>query len=258
MNIQGNYGNGKETLPPRLTIPGTKSVLSTGSRQYAATGFSIGTKGYIGTGTDGNAEKRDLWEWDGDTASPTYDTWTEKASMPGLERIYAVGFSLDNQGFIGTGTNGWYNLLLADLWMWDQATDSWTQMPDLTGPVRDAAVAFTIMCNGYLGTGGTYEYTDLKDFWEFCDTCYVGTKEILKVHNFLVFPNPARYHINIKNHDLEGEFVAEISNMYDIKVFAGKLTGEAMIDLSDIQAGFYILTIFNENNYYSTKLIIEK
>ena len=56
-------------------------------------------------GTNGNAEQQDLWEWDGDTTSSTYNTWTQKASLPGLARLYAVGFSSGTQGYIGTGLN---------------------------------------------------------------------------------------------------------------------------------------------------------
>jgi len=35
-----------------------------GGVRGCAVGFSIGTKGYIGTGFNGNAFSKDFWEWD--------------------------------------------------------------------------------------------------------------------------------------------------------------------------------------------------
>ena len=57
------------------------------SRAYAA-GFSIGTKGYIGTGVDNSGiYHKDFWEWD-----QTTDTWTQKANYGGAATA-GVGFS---------------------------------------------------------------------------------------------------------------------------------------------------------------------
>ena len=69
-----------------------------GGGRYGAVGFSIGTKGYIGTGHDGTVYKQDFWEWDQAT-----DTWTQKADFPATPRVNAVGFSIGTKGYIGTG-----------------------------------------------------------------------------------------------------------------------------------------------------------
>ena len=43
-----------------------------GTGRYAAVGFSIGSKGYIGTGNDSHATLlKDFWEYD-----PAANTWT--------------------------------------------------------------------------------------------------------------------------------------------------------------------------------------
>src|SRR5687767_11073325 len=47
-----------------------------------ASGFSIGTKGYIGLGTSGTP---DFWEWDQAT-----NTWTQEANFTGPTRSFAV------------------------------------------------------------------------------------------------------------------------------------------------------------------------
>ena len=38
-----------------------------------AIGFSIGSKGYMGTGYDGSSSTKDFWEYD-----PSVNTWTER------------------------------------------------------------------------------------------------------------------------------------------------------------------------------------
>src|SRR5687768_11906654 len=67
-----------------------------GTARWRAVGFSIGTKGYIGTGNDG-VDKNDFWEWDQAT-----NVWTQKANFTGTARSGAVGFSIGTKGYIGT------------------------------------------------------------------------------------------------------------------------------------------------------------
>ncbi|MBI3500696.1 MAG: T9SS type A sorting domain-containing protein [Bacteroidetes bacterium] len=70
-----------------------------GTARYLAVGFSIGTKGYIGTGYDYSGSKQDFWEWDQVT-----NTWTQKINFSGTARNDAVGFSIGLKGYIGTGS----------------------------------------------------------------------------------------------------------------------------------------------------------
>ena len=52
-----------------------------GTARYEAVGFSIGSKGYIGTGCDGSSYTKDFWEYD-----PAANTWTQKADFGGTAR----------------------------------------------------------------------------------------------------------------------------------------------------------------------------
>src|SRR6185436_2397095 len=73
-----------------------------GEARWLAVGFSIGNKGYIGTGDTAfsiGGMTKDFWEWDGDTASATYDTWTQRSSLPGTARFVAIGFSIGSKGY---------------------------------------------------------------------------------------------------------------------------------------------------------------
>src|SRR3989304_3298210 len=91
-----------------------------GTVRLGACGFSIGNKGYIGTGYDYDSLRTDFWEWD-----QTNNTWTQKASFAGIAREFAVGFSIGTKGYIGTGFDSTNNPL-QDFWEWDQSTNIWT------------------------------------------------------------------------------------------------------------------------------------
>jgi N-acetylneuraminic acid mutarotase len=79
----------------------TRKADFAGSPRHGATGFSIGDKGYIGTGQAGeSAVYNDFWEYD-----PATNVWTQKANFGGAIRSYAAGFSIGDNGYIGTGLN---------------------------------------------------------------------------------------------------------------------------------------------------------
>lgn len=131
-----------------------------GGARTDAVAFSIGTKGYVGTGHDGTSNKKDFWEFD-----PATNTWTQKADFGGTARTSAVGFSINTKGYIGTGLDGAYK---SDFWEYDPSTNAWTQKAGLPASGRVDAVGFSIGGNGYIGTG-LYPPTDnmLSDMWEY-------------------------------------------------------------------------------------------
>jgi N-acetylneuraminic acid mutarotase len=138
-----------------------------GTARWCAVGFSIGTKGYIGTGSIGNEKTKDFWEY-----NPTTNTWTQKADLGGVERVCAVGFSIGTKGYLGTGYRYVDNVLinLQDFWEYDPGTDTWIQVADFP-ELRYAAVGFSIGAKGYVGTGlqmvGSDEYIWYNDFYEY-------------------------------------------------------------------------------------------
>src|SRR6266436_6568938 len=71
-----------------------------GTARWAAVGFSIGTKGYLGTGQDSFSLHKDFWEYDAATNS-----WTQKADFGGGLRESAVSFTIGSKGYIGTGND---------------------------------------------------------------------------------------------------------------------------------------------------------
>ena len=110
---------------------------SAANRSYAVS-FSIGSKGYTGTGLEtivnGNEAKSDFWEYD-----PAFDSWTQKSDFPDFTgRICCVGFSIGNKGYMGTGADGNF-LPTTDFYEYDHSTNVRTQKATLTGPARCVA-----------------------------------------------------------------------------------------------------------------------
>jgi N-acetylneuraminic acid mutarotase len=131
-----------------------------GNARAGAVGFSIGIKGYIGTGGNGDSYLKDFWEWDQAT-----DAWMQKADLPGNGRAGAVGFSIGNKGYIGTGIN---ENLSKDFWEWDQMNNVWTQKNSFAGNARSSAVGVSIGNKGYIATGfGGNPQNYLQDLWEY-------------------------------------------------------------------------------------------
>jgi hypothetical protein len=140
-----------------------------GTGRNSAVGFSIGSKGYLGTGWIGNGFMKDFWEYD-----PELNTWTQKADFGGDARYHAVGFSIGSKGYLGTGGNNFS--LLKDFWEYDPELNTWTQKADFGGlPCREA-VGFSIGSKGYLGTGSS-DSGDTKDFWEYDPQLNIWTEK---------------------------------------------------------------------------------
>jgi hypothetical protein len=132
-----------------------------GAARTQSVGFSIGTKGYIGTGasTSGSYHK-DFWEWDQAT-----NVWTQKADFDSVARYSAVGFSIGTKGYVGTGWSG--SVHLNDFWEYNPGTNTWIKKANVGGAGRAYAVGFSIGNKGYIGTGVTGGGQQLNDFWEY-------------------------------------------------------------------------------------------
>ncbi len=134
-----------------------------GGGRTEGVGFSIGNKGYIGTGANTNAVlQKDFWEYD-----PSSNTWTQKTDFEGIARFDAVGFSIGNKGYIGTGQVNIGILYLKDFWEYDPLTNDWTRKADCGDTARAYAFAFSIGNKGYVGSGGDGIISSRTDFYEY-------------------------------------------------------------------------------------------
>lgn len=158
--VGGSYLNDFWEFDPIANTWTQKANFAGGVRSDAV-GFSIGSKGYVGTGYDGSLKYNDFWEFD-----PTANTWTQKTNVGGPQRFRGVGFSIGNKGYIGLGNDILFGSFY-DLWEWDQASDTWSQKADFPTIGRFWTVGFSIGPKGYVGTGFDGNPAIYADFWEY-------------------------------------------------------------------------------------------
>ncbi|KJD35752.1 galactose oxidase [Tamlana sedimentorum] len=137
-----------------------------GDSRGNAVSFTIGDKGYLITGHDGDDYLNDTWEYNSE-----FDYWVKRADFPGNARSGAVGFALNGKGYIGTGYDGFDEL--NDFWEYDPDTNQWAQKADFIGSPRFGAIGFSVNGYGYIGTGDDgseqkdfYKYDATTDTWE--------------------------------------------------------------------------------------------
>ena len=223
-----------------------------GIARAEAVGFSIGNKGYIGTGyASGVGYKQDFWEWDQAT-----NTWMQKADFGGSVLGDATGFSIGVKGYIGTGyTISGGNKKL--FWEWDQAADTWTKQADYAGTAIATAIGFSIGGKGYIGTGfvgvGNYK----QDFWEFTPSATVTDIQESMLKKMFVYPNPSSGKIMINSSMGEGEmFVYSVIGEQIFHSTMQQLNNDP-VDLSGQPGGIYFLTFANEQGSFTQKFILQ-
>jgi N-acetylneuraminic acid mutarotase len=148
-----------------------------GIPRSGAVGFVIDDKAYVGFGYNSDDDDydgylKDLWVYDYSS-----DGWTEiskTVTFPGNARNYAVAFSINGKGYVGTGYDG--DNKLADFWQYDPTTNTWTQMDNFPGVARIKAIGFSIGNYGYVGTGYGDDSNDQNDFYKFDPTAATGSQ----------------------------------------------------------------------------------
>ncbi|MBL7137376.1 MAG: hypothetical protein ISS17_01200, partial [Bacteroidales bacterium] len=123
--------------------------------------FSIGRKAYITTGGGPYGLNYQLLEWDQGA-----NAWSSRAAFPsGKGRMAAVGVTMGNRGYVGTGFD-LAERALNDLWEYDTYSNTWTQKAPLPGVGRAYATAFALHDKIYIGLGNNGS-AYLKDWWEY-------------------------------------------------------------------------------------------
>ncbi|MBZ9631594.1 galactose oxidase [Salegentibacter sp. LM13S] len=90
--------------------------------------------------------------------------WVSRSVFDGVPRSNAIGFTIDQKGYMGTGYDG--DDYMDDFWEYNIEGNYWVQKADFPGTPRTAAVGFATAGKGYLGVG--YDGIDeLDDFWEY-------------------------------------------------------------------------------------------
>ena len=147
-------------------VPGRASAVS----------FVIDDKGYVALGRTAvrssgeysTSALNDCWQY-----NPTLDSWIQKTSFPGIQRVNAMAEVVKGKAYVGLGydlSKGVYtggNLL--DLWMYDPANDSWTKkagLDSLKTLAANGCVSFVHNDIIYIGFGfDGHGFT--KEFWKY-------------------------------------------------------------------------------------------
>jgi hypothetical protein len=187
--------------------------------------FSIGNRGYVGSGFGNYTFSNEFWEY-----NPETDTWSQKADIPGIPRSGASGFSIGNCGYIGLGMAK--AVIYNDFWEYHQPSDTWRQITDC-GYSSTNAFSMTIDGKGYVGAGISYPSCD---FWEYTpDFSNVHMTE--RASNFSVFPNPVSDNLMI-NTDTPIIQCTAIYNSLGQIVYKSDINNHA-IDVSGLTTGVY-------------------
>lgn len=172
---------------PAISVNKMSSIQGNG--RSSAVGFAINDKGYVALGRDSLSKQlNDCWEYD-----PANDSWTQKATFPGIARVKATAATVNGKAYVGLGFNDSYgssgpeydyNSCLKDFWMFDPASDSWTRKADYPSYTTDACVSFVYNNNIYVGAGFD-DHVFRNEFWK-----YIPEEDKwVRLNNF---PGPAR------------------------------------------------------------------
>lgn len=134
-----------------------------GDKRRAATTFTIGDMVYMGTGVSNGIYLDDFWAFD-----PSTESWTQKLDLDEeddytIVRSNAVGFTLNDYGYIACGT---YGGTLQTIWEYDPSTDTWESKTSFERTSRQDAVAFSNNARAFIGLGrsGSLYLDDLEEF----------------------------------------------------------------------------------------------
>ena len=130
--------------------------------------FVIGDKAYVGLGVDENGlNKNDFYSF-----SPS-SGWSALGSFIGGARAYAVGFSINGKGYVGTGRRVGNDInpdiYYDDFFEYDPnaSSNKWREMESFPGGERFWAAGFAIDSLGYITTGQDEFANRYKDLWAY-------------------------------------------------------------------------------------------
>ena len=136
-----------------------KSIIA-GMELSFSFSFTIGNKGYFGTGWKSTTPTNEFWEY-----NPALDAWTQKANFGGAARWTATGFSIGDKGYAGLGCTQTY-VSFSDFWQYDTTANAWTQKAGLPATGRGNPNGFNIGNYGYI-FGGFDNGNIFDDLWQY-------------------------------------------------------------------------------------------
>ena len=122
--------------------------------------------------------------------------------------------------------------------------------------LEDGSYTYTVSATGYNDETGTVVVSGAEQTVNVTMTIISG---IINISDdiFIVYPNPAKEIINIELQNTTDNFRLEIRNIKgEMIITKSSLKNKTAIDISQLNAGIYLLVIKNNNEIYNKKLII--
>ena len=239
------YNPSKDTWLQKADFPG-------GNRTAAAS-FSINGIGYFGTGLQNSSTPtNDFWKY-----NPATDTWTQLPAFPGTSRAACASFVINNEGYIGSGLDNshFYN----DFFKYTPSDSSWTPIVNSPSYNYAGGVGFSMGNKGYSGMGWDTE-DFFYDFYQYDPNGNPKGVNDLSNSNIQLYPNPAteRVTITLQKQQLTNRTTISIYTMQG-QLIKQYLLGQekAVLDISEIANGIYIVKICNNNENLIITLIKE-
>ena len=149
-----------------------------GDKRQQAMTMTINGKTYLFGGVNNGSFTFDMWEFDPAELALGHHPWTNRTPLTtdaqynnfraAVNRYDAVAFTLNNKGYISTGSNG---SILNTTWQYDPSNQTFTLMTPFERFARSQAVAFvlgneTIGYHGFVSTGsqGNNYFDDMMEF----------------------------------------------------------------------------------------------
>ena len=195
--------------------------------------FTIGSRGYfVGGAINGSvsATTQNI-EYD-----PVADTWTPRASFTGGNIFSGVGFSLDDNGYVGTGFSG---NLTDILYRFDPVANSWSQETDFPAGIRQWGVVCNVNNRAFFGTGNSTGGNLFADWWEFLPIT-TGIENVVDAKS--IFFDLASHELTVKNASgsgnvriftIDGKLVAEYKLQQGNNTFFVNDKGVFLVQMSD-------------------------
>jgi N-acetylneuraminic acid mutarotase len=213
------------------------------------TGFSIGNYGYITCGA-AQAEYTATYQFD-----PQSYTWKRMADFTGTPRQTAIGFSVNNMGYVGGGQQS-YSQAFKDFYSFNPASNTWKLVGDIGDKGRAWGCASVVNGKAYLGTGWDFGASFLNDWWEFTPQQSTASVKNTSATAPVIYSD-------IENSTLQIRFTSETPRTLNIIDVSGKLLSTqttnnsmATINTTLLSAGIYILETNTNNTSNRQKFII--
>jgi len=225
--------------------------------------FALGGKGYISSGSrydirvgHGIGEPKNTWQYD--TAA---NTWTAKATFPGVGREGGVSFLLNNKAYCGAGVSAGGSHSENDYYTYTATTNKWDTLT-LNSPLGGRVypiVATLSNNNAYIGTGWIAPgKTYYQDWWHFSPAADEVPEKSMPLAGFNCYPVPCNDFLQVQFDDKNAGGTYTIFNAIGQLVAEGFLSIGRLINTAPLSSGAYIIIVRNGKETGQTKFIVRK